>query len=71
MLNLPFERRPNLLLIYSDQHCAAVTGCYGDPVVQTPNLDRLAKRGVVFESAYCPSPLCVPSRMSFLTGKHP
>ena len=65
------ERCPNLLLIYSDQHCAAVTGCYGDPVVQTPNLDRLAKRGVVFESAYCPSPLCVPSRMSFLTGRRP
>jgi choline-sulfatase len=65
------QQRPNLLFIYSDQHCPAVAGCYGDPIVQTPNLDRLAARGVVFDSAYCPSPLCVPSRMAFLTGRHP
>lgn len=65
------EARPNLLYIHSDQHCANVLGCYGDPVVQTPNLDRLAAQGVLFESAYCPSPICVPSRMSILTGRHP
>ena len=64
-------QRPNLLFIYSDQHCPAVAGCYGDPVVQTPNLDRLAARGVTFDAAYCPSPLCVPSRMSLLSGRHP
>jgi len=67
----PAPQRPNLLFIYSDQHCPAVAGCYGDPIVQTPNLDRLAARGVVFDAAYCPSPLCVPSRMAFLTGRHP
>jgi choline-sulfatase len=64
-------QRPNLLFIYSDQHAPTVAGCYGDAVVQTPALDSLAARGVVFESAYCPSPLCVPSRMSLLTGRHP
>ncbi|MEM7033394.1 MAG: sulfatase-like hydrolase/transferase [Chloroflexota bacterium] len=63
--------RPNLLYIHSDQHNPYVTGCYGDPIVQTPNLDRLAANGVVFENTYCPSPICVPSRMSMLTGQHP
>lgn len=63
--------RPNLLYIHSDQHCANVLGCYGDPVVATPHLDGLAARGVLFESAYCPSPICVPSRMATLTGRHP
>ena len=64
-------QRPNLLYIHSDQHNPAVTGRYGDPLVQTPNLDRLAKQGVVFEDVYCPSPICVPSRMSMLTGRYP
>ena len=62
---------PNLLYIHSDQHCPLVTGCYGDRVVETPNLDRLAASGVVMDSAYCPSPICGPSRMSMLTGRHP
>ena len=64
-------RRPNLLYIHSDQHNPFVTGCYGDPVVETPNLDGLARRGVTFTNAYCPSPVCVPSRMAMLTGKYP
>ncbi len=63
--------RPNLLYVHSDQHNPFVTGCYGDPVVETPNLDRLANEGVVFDAAYCTSPICVPSRMSMLTGLHP
>ncbi len=53
----------------SDEHDPAVSGCYGHPLVQTPNLDRLAAEGVLFENAYCNNPICVPSRMSFLTGK--
>ena len=65
------NERPNLLYIHSDQHSPVVLGCYGDPVVRTPNLDRLAQEGVLFENAYCPSPICVPSRMSALTGRHP
>lgn len=63
--------RPNLLYIHSDQHNPFVTGCYGDPLVETPHLDRLAENGVVFDAAYCTSPICVPSRMSMLTGLHP
>lgn len=65
------RQRPNLLYIHTDQHNPYVTGCYGDPLVQTPNLDRLAANGVVFENTYCNSPICVPSRMSMLTGRHP
>lgn len=62
--------RPNFLVILSDQHNPKQMGCAGDGVVRTPNLDGLAERGVLFESTYCASPLCVPSRMTFLTGRH-
>ncbi len=62
---------PNLLYIHSDQHSPHVTGCYGDPLVETPNLDRLAANGVVFDNTYCASPICVPSRMAMLSGRHP
>jgi choline-sulfatase len=63
--------KPNLLFIHSDQHSPFVSGCYGDPLVQTPNLDRLAASGVICGNAYCPSPICVPSRMAALTGCYP
>ncbi len=63
--------RPNIVLLMSDQHAAGVTGCYGDGIAETPNLDRLAASGVVFDSAYCPSPVCTPSRMAMLTGRMP
>ena len=62
--------RPNLLVFMSDQHSGRVMGCAGDPFVRTPNLDALARRGVRFDRTYCGSPLCVPSRMTFLTGRH-
>ncbi|MGD9497240.1 MAG: sulfatase-like hydrolase/transferase [Armatimonadota bacterium] len=62
--------QPNILLIVSDQHARDIMGCAGDEVVRTPNLDALAARGVRFENAYCGSPLCVPSRMTMLTGRH-
>ena len=62
---------PNLLYIHSDQHSPYVAGCYGDPLVETPHLDALAERGVVFDNTYCPSPICVPSRMSMLSGRYP
>jgi choline-sulfatase len=65
------ESRPNFLILMSDQHSPHVLGCYGDPVIVTPNLDGLAHRGVVFEHAYCQSPVSVPSKMSLLTGQHP
>ncbi|MCF3936683.1 sulfatase-like hydrolase/transferase [Acuticoccus sp. M5D2P5] len=61
----------NLLFIFSDQHTRAIAGPYGDTVVETPALDRLAAEGVTFDAAYCPSPICVPSRMSMLTARWP
>ena len=60
----------NLLIIMSDQHSRNVLGCYGHPVVQTPNLDRLAARGTRFTSCWTPSPVCIPARASFATGKY-
>ena len=65
------DRRPDILLIVSDQHNPSFLGCYGDGLAQTPNLDRLAAGGVLFEQAYCNSPLCGPSRQSFKTGRYP
>lgn len=62
---------PNILYILSDQHAARVMGCAGDQAADTKNLDRLAKEGVRFSRAYCPSPVCLPSRMSMLTGLQP
>jgi len=61
----------NLLLIMVDQLGAGWLPAYGHPVVEAPNISRLARTGVVFESAYCPSPLCAPSRASLLTGRLP
>ena len=60
----------NILLIMSDEHSREIAGCYGNPIVRTPNLDALAARGVVFERAYCNSPICVPSRASLATGDY-
>jgi arylsulfatase A-like enzyme len=62
--------RPNLVIILADQQSPHVLGCAGDRVVRTPHLDRLAAGGVRFTATYCGSPLCVPSRMTFLTARH-
>ncbi len=63
--------RPNILLVMFDQMSALSLPCYGHPVVQAPNLASIAEAGVVFENAYCNSPLCSPSRFSMLTGRLP
>jgi len=60
--------RYNLLFLMSDQHQRAASGCYGNTEVKTPHLDALAKQSVRFTSTYCPSPVCVPSRGSLVTG---
>ncbi|MCL5744597.1 MAG: choline-sulfatase [Acidobacteria bacterium] len=62
---------PNIILIMSDQMTPFMTSPYGQRVAHTPNLDRLAAKGTLFENAYCNSPLCVPSRMSMFTGRLP
>lgn len=60
--------KPNVLLIMTDQHRADLMTCAGRDVVPTPNIDRIASRGVRFNNAYCPYPVCVASRMALLTG---
>ncbi len=60
---------PNVLIFMSDEHNPLVSSVYGHPLVQTPNMERLAARGTVFQHAYCPSPLCLPSRSAFMAGK--
>ncbi|MHC4193920.1 MAG: sulfatase-like hydrolase/transferase [Planctomycetota bacterium] len=62
--------QPNILVIMSDEHNAGVLGCDGNDIIRTPSLDGLARRGIVFENCYCNSPLCVPSRLSFTSGKY-
>ena len=61
---------PNILLIMADQLVPFLTGAYGHPVAQTPNLDRLAAQGTRFDAAYTPYPLCAPARVAFMTGRY-
>jgi choline-sulfatase len=63
--------RPNLLILMADQLTARALPAYGGATARTPHIDALAEGGVVFESFYCNSPLCAPSRFSFLAGQLP
>lgn len=60
--------RPNVVLVVSDDHGREALGCYGNPVVSTPNLDQLAGHGVRFTQAFCTTASCAASRATILTG---
>lgn len=66
---MPQAERRNVLVIMSDEHDPRIMGCSGHPFIRTPHLDRLAARGVRFPHAYTPSPICVPARAAFATGR--
>ena len=69
-MNPPTDR-PNILWICTDQQRYDTIAALGNPHVSTPNIDSLVRDGVAFERAYCQSPICTPSRASFLTGMYP
>ncbi len=62
---------PDIVMVMSDEHSPQFSSVYGHPIVRTPNMARLANAGMTFDAAYCASPICVPSRMAFLTGRLP
>ena len=64
-------KRPNFLLIITDQHRADHLGCYGNSVVKTPHIDAIAARGTRFEQFYVATPICMPNRATLMTGRMP
>lgn len=64
-------RQPNFLLFMTDQHRADHLGCYGNPIVQTPNIDGIAERGRRFDKFYVACPICMPNRIAMMTGRMP
>ena len=64
------EQRPNIIFIMSDDHAYQAISAYGDSLNQTPNIDALAKEGMLFNRAFVNNSLCAPSRAAILTGKY-
>jgi arylsulfatase A-like enzyme len=64
------RRSPNIILVVADDLGRGDLGAYGQRLIRTPNLDRMAREGTRFTDAYAPSPVCAPSRASFMTGLH-
>ena len=64
-------RQPNFLLVSTDQQRADHLGCYGNPIVRTPAIDRLASRGLTFDNFFVACPICMPNRVAILTGRMP
>ena len=62
--------RPNILFIFTDDHASHSLSCYGSKINKTPNLDRIAKEGMLFKNCFCTNSICGPSRAVILTGKH-
>ena len=65
------SNRPNVIFILTDDQGIWASGCYGNPEIRTPNIDRLAATGVRFENFFCTSPVCSPSRATLMTGRIP
>ncbi len=65
------NQKPNVVFIISDQHKLEATGAYGSKLSKTPNIDNLAKTGVVFNNCYTPTPVCAPARAAIITGMYP
>ena len=70
-LNVFEKKRPNFLLIITDQQCLDAISAHGNPNVKTPNIDRLVRRGVSFMNSYSTNPVCSPARSSIFTGRMP
>lgn len=68
---MPHTSPPNVVVILSDQHRFDCAGVYGNTQVSTPNIDALAADGITFDAAFCPFPICAPSRYSLLTSLYP
>src|SRR5690348_14099180 len=63
--------RPHILFLLTDQQRFDCAGVYGNRVIQTPNMDRIGREGVIFRSAYSSTPTCTPARSALLTGLSP
>jgi len=63
-------KRPNIIFIMTDDHASHALSCYGSRINKTPNLDRLAQEGMLFENCFCTNSICAPSRAVILTGKY-
>lgn len=68
--NIFAQKKPNILIIISDDHTMQAIGAYGSPIAKTPNIDRIAKGGAVFNRAYVTNSICGPSRAALLSGKY-
>ncbi|MBC7321290.1 sulfatase-like hydrolase/transferase [bacterium] len=65
------EEKPNILWIITDEQRIDSLGCYGSLWAKTPNIDQLGREGIIFRNAITPAPVCVPARVSLLSGKYP
>ena len=64
------SRRPNIIFIFSDDHATSAISAYGSKLIDTPNIDRIAREGALFRNCFCTNSICGPSRAVILTGKH-
>ncbi|MBV10255.1 MAG: hypothetical protein CMN21_13675, partial [Rubinisphaera sp.] len=65
------QSRPNVVFVMTDNHGAWTLGCYGNPDIRTPHIDRMAEEGTLFTQAYSSNPVCSPTRATYLTGLMP